>query len=39
MIWLIPLAILIIICYLFAFTLARTATDGDELNARVGLNK
>ncbi len=36
---LLALFILIIICYLFAFTLARTARNGDELNARVGLNK
>ncbi len=39
MILLILLAILIGIMYLFAFTLACTATDGDELNTRVGLDK
>ncbi len=36
---LLALLFLIVICYLFAFTLARTATDGDELNAHVGLDK
>ncbi len=36
---LLALLIFILICYVFAFALARTAHDGDELNARVGLDK
>ncbi len=36
---LLAFVVLIAVVYLFAFTLARTATDGDELNARVGLDK